>query len=149
MKALRSWWNLPSSDRRLVIQVAFMMIMVRLALRFLPVKITRRLLAWDEPTCRMPAMNDPAYKDRVVWAVSAVGRQILGDGPCLTQALATQWLLKRRGYRASIHIGVTKDRNARLVAHAWVESDGVIVIGGSQKDLERYTRLPSLERGWQ
>ena len=133
----------------MIFQIAFIMVLVRLALRIMPVKTARTLLAWGAETCGAPETNDSAYKNRVVWAVSAVGNRILGDGPCLTQALTTQLLLRRRGYRASLNIGVAKDKYALLVAHAWVESDGVIVIGGPEKDLEGYTRLSAIEKGWQ
>jgi len=58
---------------------------------------------------------------------------------CLTQALAAHLLLCRRGLTPQLHIGVAKDQRDRLIAHAWVESEGRIVVGGT--DLQRYTPL--------
>jgi hypothetical protein len=44
-----------------------------------------------------------------------------------------------------LHIGVVKDDEGRLQAHAWVASRGEIVIGGHE--LERYTTLAVLAAG--
>jgi hypothetical protein len=42
-----------------------------------------------------------------------------------------------------VRIGVAKEDGERFVAHAWVESEGRIVIGGYET--ERYVQLASLE----
>jgi hypothetical protein len=52
---------------------------------------------------------------------------------CLTQALAGQVLLNHYGYCAHVHVGVTKaEGNGGFQAHAWLESDGTVVIGESE-----------------
>jgi Transglutaminase-like superfamily len=40
-------------------------------------------------------------------------------------------ILNRYGYTAHIHIGVAKD-HVSFGAHAWLESEGTIVIGGHE-----------------
>ncbi len=50
-----------------------------------------------------------------------------------------------QGLPAELCIGVAKEGGNRLAAHAWVMSDGRVVIGGSPEDLSRYTRLTALE----
>lgn len=47
-------------------------------------------------------------------------------------------------YTSQLRIGVAKDGRERLKAHAWVESQGKIVIGNVQ-DLSRFKALPTLE----
>jgi len=51
-------------------------------------------------------------------------------------------LLARRGYPALVYIGVVRDDSDELQAHAWVKSEGEVVIGGFE--LERYTPLATL-----
>jgi hypothetical protein len=53
-------------------------------------------------------------------------------------------LLARRGYLADLRIGVIKADSGQLEAHAWVESEGQVIIGGSDSPF-RFTPLPSLE----
>jgi hypothetical protein len=81
--------------------------------------------------------------ERIAWAVR-VARRYVPAATCLSQALAVRTLFRRQGYPAQLRIGVTKGERGQLEAHAWVESEGKIVIGGSQ-DLARYTPLPSLQ----
>jgi hypothetical protein len=52
-------------------------------------------------------------------------------------------LLVRQGYPALLHIGAAKGEGGQLRAHAWVESEGRVVIGGH--DLGRYAPLVALE----
>jgi len=52
---------------------------------------------------------------------------------CLTQALAGQVLLTRYGYPTAVHVGVTKEEGKETFeAHAWLESNGKVVIGESE-----------------
>jgi hypothetical protein len=77
-----------------------------------------------------------------VWAVETAARHGFPSATCLTQALAVQVLLARRGYPAILHVGVAR-HDKELKAHAWVESEGEVVIGGFE--LERYTPLAALQ----
>jgi len=65
-----------------------------------------------------------------VWAIKAVGRRLLGSRPCLTEALAAQWLLARSGIETVIKIGVATSDDGCFLAHAWVEHEGKVIIGG-------------------
>jgi hypothetical protein len=49
-------------------------------------------------------------------------------------------MLSRFGYAAEIKIGVLK-KSSSLEAHAWVECDGLVVMGGSRN---HYTELPKM-----
>jgi hypothetical protein len=64
---------------------------------------------------------------------------------CLTQALAAQYLLARSGHRSQLRVGVAQDPSGRLLAHAWLVSDGRVVIGGSSRKLARYSLLPGVD----
>jgi hypothetical protein len=78
-----------------------------------------------------PARLTPAAERRLLWAVGAVSRRLLPARPCLTQALAAQALLRWRGGRAArLQIGVARAPDGRLRAHAWLERDGRVLIGG-------------------
>jgi len=73
----------------------------------------------------------PDEEQRILWAVEAVTRRLLPTRPCLTQALAAYVLLTRRGaQRPTLQIGVKRGENDDLDAHAWLEREGTVVIGG-------------------
>ena len=69
---------------------------------------------------------------QLVWAVRSASVYV-PHATCLTQALAAQVLLERCGYPTRLVIGVAPDHNgeAAFQAHAWLESEGVVVIGDS------------------
>jgi hypothetical protein len=142
MKLLRSFIRLPATQRWLLIRAALLLGVMRLGLWLLPFQMLRRLLARFAlgPT-RVPD-TDGFSRARVVWAVETAARHMPSASTCLTQALVAQTLLERRGYPAVVYIGVVRDDRDELQAHAWVKSEGEVVIGGSQ--LERYTPLATL-----
>lgn len=64
--------------------------------------------------------------------------------PCLTQALVGRLFLAREGVDATLHIGVAKS-DGDLRAHAWLEQDGVIILGGA-RSRDEYRPFPALNR---
>lgn len=111
-----------------------------MALNVLPYRSVHRMMAVGEPGHVLQTPQEAwAYRRRVVGAVHAVGKRLLGDKPCLTQALVAQRLLRQKGYDTVLRLGVTKD-GKELLAHAWLERDGQVVIGGNASQT-RYTPL--------
>jgi len=90
-----------------------------------------------------PRETEQSSAEKVIWAVEAAGRRMPRARTCLTQALAAQVLLARRGRPALLHIGVSRKEQEEFEAHAWLESGGEVMIGGYE--LERYTSLVTLK----
>jgi hypothetical protein len=103
----------------------------------LPFGIVRRALARGEKRIRQET-PDAFCVAKTVWAVSVASKYV-PRASCLTQALAGAWLLRRKGQHAELVIGVKKT-NRDFQAHAWVVSNGRVVIGWAS-DLTRYTTL--------
>ena len=64
---------------------------------------------------------------------------------CLSQALVGQKLLRRKGFDVQLRIGVLKNRDDLLAAHAWLEYQGQAILGDLH-GLGQFTVLPSLDR---
>ena len=131
MEILRKFLVLPTYDRWLLIKAAFLLEAIRLGVRLLPFRTLRRLLARAADTSIGPRHAEQVSTDRVTWAVKIAAQYGPGAKSCLTQALTTQVLLARRGYPTLLHIGVARGEQGRFQAHAWVESEGKVVIGGT------------------
>lgn len=142
MKRLHSFIRLPAPQRWLLIRAALLLWATRLGLWLLPFQMLRRLLAAFTARPMQVQDTERFSKARVVWAVETAARHMPLANTCLTQALAAQVLLARRGYPALLRIGVVKGDKDNLQAHAWVESGGEVVIGGYE--LERYAHLATL-----
>jgi len=138
--------RLSTAERQLLIKAALLLEAIKLGMRLLPFRTLRHLLARVARTPVGAWRADHSSPERVVWAVETASRHTLGVKTCLTQALAAQILLARRGRPALLHVGVAKGGEpGQFQAHAWVESEGKVVIGGSE--LKRYARLTVLEVG--
>jgi hypothetical protein len=142
MRRLGRFFRLPASERWLLVKAALLLGAIRVGLWLLPFRTLRSLL--DRAAAfRRVRETDLESTDVVVWAVEVAARYVPAFDTCLTRALATQMLLSRRGCPALLRIGVVRSLEGKFEAHAWVESDGRVVIGGYE--LERYTPLAALE----
>ena len=145
MRRLRRFLQLRVSDQLLLVEAALLLGLVRLGLRVLSFGTLWRLLTHFSGR---PARSSGAalrQADRVTWAVSVTSPYVLSLRPCLTQALAAQVLLVRRGLPTLLRVGVARVGRGPMQAHAWMETDGRVVTGGPRSELERYTPLLALE----
>jgi hypothetical protein len=144
MKRLRKFFRLPAIKRRLLVQAVFLLGIVKLGLALLPFLTLRNILARIAQTPPLPKTNRVS-PDQLAWAVSLASQYTVGAKTCLAQALTAQALLTRYGYPAHLQLGVAKSDNGQLQAHAWVESNGKVVIGDLNEELARYIRLSTLD----
>jgi hypothetical protein len=144
MKLLRKFLRLSTAEQWLLIATAFLLEAIKLSMKLLQFRTLRRLLVRvTDATPAKPQYTNHLPIERVAWAVEATSRHTPGVKTCLTQALAAQVLLARHGHPALLRIGVAKGEQEEFRAHAWVESKGKIVVGGSEPG--RYTPLAVLE----
>lgn len=78
--------------------------------------------------------------ERVAWAVHHASR-LVPRATCLTQALAAQIMLARRGFSSTVHIGVKRDDTTAFEAHAWLTFRDVVILGDRVRLTERYAQL--------
>lgn len=111
---------------------------VRLGLTLLSYRRVRRWLPRGRSASAHPAMCW-----RTARAVTRAAALVPGAS-CLTQAIAVQLILAWRGYASEIQVGVGTSETGGLNAHAWLLSEGRVVIGGSAAELAAYAPLTKL-----
>lgn len=126
--------GLTSAERGLLLQAVWLIVLLRIALATLAYRRVERLVS---RLARRRAAA-PAPTERVAWAVAVIGRRLPG-ATCLIQALAASIMLARGGTPAVVRIGVARDPGGPLESHAWVESDGRVVLGDVH--LDRYVPI--------
>jgi hypothetical protein len=142
-KRLRRFLRRPAAEQRLLFKAMLLLVATRLGLWLLPFQALRQILGRLAETSVRPSKREELSVEKTVWGVEAAGKLMPWASTCLTQALAAQVLLMRRRYSARLRIGVAKGDGDRLEAHAWIESEGKVVIGDQQ--LDRYTSLAVLD----
>jgi len=143
MKRIIRFLRLPELDRSLLIKSWVWLAAIRVGLYLFPFETLRTWIVSRTPTASTESLDEPsAYVNRVTWAVHAASRYLPGAQTCLVQALATQRLLVRRGVSTRLLIGLTRASAGVFEGHAWVESDGQIVMGKAGH--ERFVPLKAL-----
>ena len=140
MTAVRKLAQLSPAERGLLLRALLAVSVYRVGLTVLPFRWVERLAARRRAT---PNGRPRPSVDQLAWAVSAASRRI-PRATCLTQALALQSLLIAEGNEPMLRLGVAKTPAGDLEAHAWLEHEGRIVIGGPQS--ARFTPLPVQSR---
>jgi hypothetical protein len=112
----------------LAAEAAFALAVASVAIRVLDQPRIVRLLG--KPVSPEALITGPPGADaRLVGrAVERVAAHLPWHPQCLPQAVATRWMLRRRGIGCEAHLGVTG--TDPLEAHAWITVHGAVVQGG-------------------
>ena len=115
--------------------------LVRLGLWVTSYQRLRRLLL-------RPCPIDPQH-DRlrtVARIVRAVGRtaRLVPDGSCLTQTISCQALLSWIGIPSTIAIGVRKDGEGDIKAHAWLIWNDRVALQGNDGSVQVFSKILEL-----
>ena len=138
MRRLRRFALLPWAQKSQLLRALLVVTAARLALWLLPIGAVRRIALSDRE--KVSGANSIA---ELVWAVKAVSRYVPA-ATCLTQALALQWLLARSGHTSRIHLGARKNLKGKFQAHAWVECEDRLVMGG--REAHKYVPLTAWQK---
>lgn len=88
----------------------------------------------------------PPAAHRCAAAVERAAARLPGKARCLPQAMALQWMLRRRKFAPRLVLGVIggQQRGGIDDLHAWVALDGAVLIGETQMP---YHPVLTLESG--
>ena len=124
MKRLRKFLGLPTHLKLLFLAAVFLIAISILFLRIFLFPHVQRFVA--NKKIGRPSRISSLQIVRAVQAAALLFRK----GNCLPQALVALYLLKINGYGSELKIGVLPD-GSRIQAHAWLEQDGRVLIGGA------------------
>lgn len=122
---LRVFLRMPRAEKRVLLRIAGLAILVRAGTRLLGVTRMQRALARK---ARTPLAVDASRARELARSYCGALETAARNGlrtTCLIQSLIIWSELRRAGLAADIRIGLAK--TDRLAAHSWVEVDGVAV----------------------
>ena len=143
MKRLYNFFHHSPQVQLLLIKAGVLLTLIVLGLGLLPYKTVLAKINRITPRRSGASRKNKCPEKQINWAVSKMGRYI-PNAKCLAMALTVKVLYAREGYPAELRIGVDKIGDKQIKAHAWVESQGKIVIGNLH-DLSRFKVLHSQE----
>lgn len=148
-------------ERRLFLEAVFWCAVARLAIRFIPFRHYAWLLGkpkgevegmeesnknnGDEPG--VPPRSEEKEEEKagakknslklIGHAVRRACRNVPWKTRCLVEAMAVKRMLHRKKIECTIYLGVAKENNGRMSAHAWLKSGDTIITG--KKNHQKYT----------
>jgi hypothetical protein len=114
-------------QRYLLVEAASFLVLAAAAIALLPFSRLARL-AGKAPKvpCRTP---DAGEIQELRWAIEVMARRVPFRSKCFERGLTALWMLRRRGYDATLFYGAARGGNGSLSAHVWVRAGGLDVIG--------------------
>ena len=134
------------------LEAALLLCIARLLVKRVPLRYWR---AWLTTADVASGAEDGAAQARLVRAhtvartVRSVARRTPFKAVCLPQAIAAQWMLRRRGATSRLWFGVRRpagagdDNAGRLEYHAWLTVGGQCVLGGGE--IPSYATMPPID----
>jgi hypothetical protein len=120
------FFGMGSADRLLVCEAILALTVARLIVMTAPFRVIERWLSRAPET----GVCNEALLLSVRNAVTTAARNVPWNAVCMPQAMAAKAMLARRGCGSTFHLGADFDAQGKLIAHAWLESGGTIVVGG-------------------
>jgi Transglutaminase-like superfamily len=131
-RSVRTWLRLDWERRWLLLAAVAAVPLASLALRGLPFS---RIAVWlgrpETETAPGLTSGQDRRAHRISWAVRAAARRVPGNNRCLVQALAAAALARLSRVPTTLYLGVARNGQGRLEAHAWLRCGSRILTGRS------------------
>ncbi|WPC43293.1 lasso peptide biosynthesis B2 protein [Clostridium sp. JS66] len=136
VKKFYKFFKIPCKDKILLFQAFFLTGLIRFAILIIAFSTLTKLAGkYKEESPKYLSDMDRFTAKRVSWAVNIISRNTPWESKCLVKALTAQVLLKQKRISSTLYLGVAKDKENKLIAHAWLRSGKDIITGGDEKIL--------------
>jgi len=116
-------------EQRLFLEAMLWLALSRLAILVVPFRRIAHFLGHtmvETPSHPLPHMTAPL---QISWAVRTAGRYTPWESKCLAQAMAAKMMLKRRRFPTTLYLGLLKEGEKGLSAHAWLRCGDLVLTG--------------------
>ena len=128
------FWKLPGRYQKIVIEAVFLMGAARFSILVFPFKKVASVMG--KPMTETSENIDARLLNtarQVAWFVRKLADFTPWESKCLVQALTAQMMLKRRKIPSTLYLGIAKDNNKKLIAHAWLRCGSSILTGDYER----------------
>jgi hypothetical protein len=142
MRVALKFLKSPLAEKVLYAEAFLVVVFTGLILRVVPFRFLRKLLVQHLSADTIPGPANLAELQKIVRSVDFFS-EFHPFASCLTRSLSALLLIKFNGEHAILKIGVAKDELETFKAHAWLESNGRVIMGQVPSKTQ-YTVLDSL-----
>ena len=143
MGRLFKFLALPKREKTLLVQALVLLVFARIGLRTMPFAFLRHILSkLATHKTGTGSISEDVVRRQILWAVATAGRHVPLVRTCLTHQ-RDMGSGNAQGDQSDLRIGVTRDSNGKFLAHAWLERQGAVLIGGDSSS--DFTPMPVLK----
>ena len=147
-RVVRIFVGAPFATKAMALEAASFLLLAWLLVEYVPMRHWRRRLVTAKGSgangARLPRAPERRLPRKAARVVRRVARHVPFPAVCLPQAMALQWMLRRRGVESRLVLGARRGaRRQGLDFHAWLIVGGECVIGWGE--VETYAPLPPFD----
>lgn len=133
-RKIKTFFKIKNKDKLAFIKAFIYMGYFRAFILFVPFNKLRKRMGKVKVESA-DEVDDESYRKavRIARIVGIVSHHTPWESKCLVQALTAQKMLKKQGVSTTLYLGVKKDKNNRMLAHAWTRCGNYFVTGGVNK----------------
>lgn len=121
-----------NKNKRITIEAWIFCMYYRIIVFSIPMKyLEKKFGIRDEESAAEETKRDYYWAVRVSKEVNRIADKTPWDSKCLVRALTAQRILKRRDVATTLYLGVGRDDNKKMIAHAWLRCGSFYVTGGT------------------
>lgn len=141
MNLLKKFLKSPGRDKLLFLSALTLSFFVKIIVFTIPLRWYSRFLVYSENispehiNCRFKTIQSIAR------AVNRCSRHAPWKTKCLVDAVTAKLLLQWHGIPSTLFLGVNKDEEKKLVAHAWLKCGEIFITG--KKGYQKFTVVSS------
>jgi len=126
------WRRRTSTERVLLLEAFALLAVARLLVLTIPFRWLAVSLGKHMQESAQEMKPAELHRARLIGqAIRSAANNTPWQSFCLPQAVAAQWMLRRRRVAATLYLGVSKDETKpeKLAAHAWLRCGDIILTG--------------------
>lgn len=131
MHKILKYFRLPWSDRILLLSTFVLLGFVRLLLLIIPFRYLSAFLGKHIEKSVNTENTKISFISRLSWSIELMSRYTPWESKCLVRAIAGKLFLRQRRLENTLYLGVAKNQDESLIAHAWLRSGDDLVTGVS------------------
>ncbi|WP_342438396.1 lasso peptide biosynthesis B2 protein [Paenibacillus sp. FSL L8-0436] len=113
----------------LIPEALWRLFLVRIQLLFPFARTAPRLGIQSQETSAVSNAADIPRIKHITKAIRVISRYTPWKSTCMVRAVAGLQMLERRGIESTLYMGVARDKQGQMIAHAWLRSGAHYVSG--------------------
>jgi hypothetical protein len=127
-KATR-YFKISREERRVFLKALYLLLVWKIKIAILPMPAYVKLFGQKGNEEDFADRSQDAIIKKIQIAVRRADSVLPWKSKCLTEAIATKRLLEGREIKSTLFLGVAKDEDQKLIAHAWIKWGDRIISG--------------------